>query len=130
VTRRGRFLLLFGGIWAAIGYGIFTSPPNPTQAGGLRILLRVVAYTDLGWLWLGAGVVACVAAFVRRRLPDFLGFLSLMLPTMIWSGCYVVTAARDASLRFLLGALVYGALASAVYLISGGVEGPPPKRQQ
>jgi hypothetical protein len=74
--RRGAFLLAFGMVWGLIGYGQISAPP-PDQRG-LHLLLDRVPLEVWGWLWITAGVVAIVSAFLPQGSDRF-GFLALSL---------------------------------------------------
>lgn len=122
IGRRGAFLLLFGGIWVAIGYGLVAIPVSATQAIGLRPLLNLASATVLGWGWLVCGLTACLFAFRSGPAGDRWGFYALIAPASAWGACYGVAAVTYDYPRGFLAGAVYAALVVAVAIVSGWPE--------
>lgn len=122
IGRRGAFLLLFGGIWVAIGYGLIAIPVSPTQQLGLRPLLHLATAERFGWGWVSCGALASVFAFRPGPAGDRWGFYALIAPASAWGACYGVAAVTYDYPRGFLAGAVYAALVVAVAIVSGWPE--------
>lgn len=122
IGRRGAFLLLFGGIWGAIGYGLINIPLSEPQRIGLRPLLAVAAPAAYGWGWVVAACVAVACSRLRGPAGDRWGFYALMLPVSLWGASYAIAAATYDYPRGWIAAATYAALAVAIGLIAGWPE--------
>jgi hypothetical protein len=121
--RRGAFLILFGLIWAAIGWGVLTVQPSPVQRVGLAPLIGIAGgYQHLAYGWLAAGGLAVVFAFIRRY--DRYGFYALMLPVVLYAASYAVTTLTNDITTGIIAAAVYTALAVAVGIVAGWPDPP------
>lgn len=125
--RRGAFLLCFGIVWALIGYGQITSPPHDQR--GLSLLTDRVPLEVWGWLWVTAGVVAIVSAWMRQGW-DWPGFLALPLIVLPWIISYFVAWAQGIFPRGWIASALYGALAVGIFVVAGWREPPRPKRAE
>lgn len=120
--HRGTFLLMFGVIYISIGAGIRSVEPSAVQLEGLHYLSSAAGrYDRLGWLWIACGLTAAVFAFFPQFV-DRWGFYALMLPSIAWAACYMVTAVLGGHSVLTLAALVYTALAVAVGTSAGWPE--------
>lgn len=123
--RRDAALLLLGLIYVGVGLAFMAGdPPSSVQQEGLAPLLRVVEYTDLGWLWIGTGLVSVLAAFlgIKRPVCEAAGFAALMATPAIWAACYIVQGTVHAAPRLILPGLIYTSMAFTVGLIAGWPE--------
>lgn len=125
--RRGAFLLAIGMVWGLIGYGQVSSPP-PDQRG-LRLLLDRVPLEVWGWLWITAGLIAMVSAFLPQGSDRF-GFLSLSLMVTPWIISYLVAWWQGTFPRGWIAAALYGGLAIGIMVVAGWGEPPRPKRAE
>lgn len=123
--RRGAILLSFGFIWVASGYGRIVQP-QPDQRG-LKLLLDLAPLTVWGWLWVAAGLIAVVSAWLPEG-ADWPGFLALPLVLLPWMLSYVATWLLGDYERGWVAALVWGAAAVPVLVVAGWREPPRPKR--
>src|SRR5262249_52293146 len=125
--RRGAFLLAFGMVWGLIGYGQISSPP-PDQRG-LHLLLDRVPLQVWGWLWITAGVVAIVSAWMPQGADRF-GFLALSLMVLPWVLSYLFAWWQGIFPRGWIAAALYGGLAIGIMVVAGWSEPPRSKRAE
>lgn len=125
--RRGAFLLSFGMVWALIGYGQVTAPP-PDQRG-LKLLVDRVPLEVWGWLWLTAGLVAIVSAFLPQGVDRF-GFVALAMIVLPWVISYLYAWLEGTFPRGWIAAALYGGLAIGIMVVAGWGEPPRPKREE
>lgn len=125
--RRGAFLLAFGMVWTLIGYGQI-SAPQPDQRG-LHLLLDRVPLVVWGWLWITAGAVAIVSAFLPQGSDRF-GFLALSLIVTPWIFSYLVAWWQGGFPRGWIASALYGGLAVGIMVVAGWAEPPRPKREE
>ncbi|MFD7609731.1 hypothetical protein [Streptomyces sp. NPDC059828] len=112
-------------MWSAIGYGQIAFP-QPDQRG-LKLLLDLAPLAVWGWLWVTAGLIAVVSAFLPQGV-DWLGFLSLPAIVLPWMLSYLASWALGIFDRGWIAALVWGAIAVPVLVVAGWREPPRPKR--
>lgn len=125
--RRDAALLLYGGIWLAIGWSLASQPPSPIQRLGLSLLINLAGgYERLGWLWIACGVVALLCAVVaapgHRTEVEGVGFVALVVPPIVWAASYMVRGLLDWSPSLILPGLVYLAIVAALQLMAGWPE--------
>jgi hypothetical protein len=123
--RRDAALLLYGLIWLGVGGGFLAgNPPTPTQRAGLDPLIQVVTFEHLGWMWLASGGIALAAGLAGRTWPRWegFGFAALVVPPVLWAGCYLVMSMRDLDPRLLVPGLIYATITVTVSLIAGWPE--------
>lgn len=125
--RRGAFLLSIGMVWGLIGYGQLVSP-QPDQRG-LKLLLNRVPLEVWGWLWITAGVVAILSAFLRQGSDRF-GFAALSLMVTPWIVSYLVAWGQGTFPRGWIASALYGGLAIGIMVVAGWSEPPRPKREE
>lgn len=125
--RRGAFLLSFGMVWGLIGYGQVTSP-QPDQRG-LHLLLDRVPLVVWGWLWITAGLVAIVSAFLPQGSDRF-GFFALSLIVLPWLISYFMAWLQGTFPRGWIAAALYSGLAVGIMVVAGWGEPPRPKREE
>jgi hypothetical protein len=125
--RRGAFLIAFGTVWGLIGYGQISAPP-PDQRG-LHLLLDRVPLNVWGWLWITAGVVAIVSAWLPQGSDRF-GFLALSLIVLPWVISYLVAWWQGGFPRGWIAGALYGGLAIGIMVVAGWGEPLRPKREE
>jgi hypothetical protein len=85
--RRGLMLFMLGVLWVLFGVGIAAVPMSRFAGTGASTML--LAFLDeqfIGAVWIVAGIVAIITAFVRRRYRghDAVGFNALLAPVVLW----------------------------------------------
>lgn len=123
--RRGAILLCYGDVWAIIGYGQITAPQPDLR--GLRLLLQMMPLAAWGWLWIAAGLIAIVSAWLPQG-RDWPGFLALPLMVLPWAVSYLLAWILGDFPRGWVAAVVWGAIAAPVLVVAGWREPPRPKR--
>lgn len=124
--RRGACLLSYGTVWSVIGYGQLISPQVDQR--GLTLLLHLVPLHVWGWLWIAAGLIAGVCAFMPQGF-DWPAFLALPLLAFAWMLSYLVAWwPLGVFPRGWVAAGVYGALAVPVLVVAGWREPTRPKK--
>lgn len=120
VGRRGAFLILFGVLYALIGYSYLTLSPVSEVAvrHALRLALNVAPLTAWGWAWIAAGAtaVACGTFCPGRKT---VGFTAAVVLPALWSVVYVAAWLLGDIPRGWVSAAIYAALAAAVAVIAG-----------
>lgn len=123
--RRGAILLCYGAVWFLYGYAQVASPP-PDQRG-LQPLLELMPLAAWGWLWVAAGVVAMVAAWLPQG-KDWPAYPALQLVVLPWMGCYLATWIMGEFPRGWIAAAVWGLISVPVWVTAGWPEPPRVKR--
>lgn len=125
--RRGALLSLKGVMAAGYGAGQITTPTGDRQ--GLTLLLKVMALHCWGWVWIVAGAVALVCAWLPPR-RDWPGFLAVWLIATPWAMAYLVSWwPLGESPRGWVIALLFGAF-GLVCLVAIGWDEPVPARSE
>lgn len=125
--RRGALLTLKGVIAAGYGSGQVVQPTGDRQ--GLKLLLKLWPLEAWGWIWITAGVIALVCAWLPQR-RDWPGFLAVWLVSVPWAMAYLVSWwPLGESPRGWVVALIFGAF-GAVCLVAIGWDEPPPARSE
>lgn len=88
--RRGTILLILGVGKICFGVGVIAEPPS---IRGLDLLLRYAPLCAWAMVWIAAGVVVVVAAFLPVG-ADRGGFIVALIPPMIWAVAYGTAAAE------------------------------------
>lgn len=88
VGRRGTPLLILG--VGKICWGI-SFIVTPTSGQGLELLTRRAPLHCWAWVWILAGVVTVVSAFLQLG-RDWAGFAAAAMPPLIWGVAYGVAA--------------------------------------
>jgi hypothetical protein len=123
--RRGAILGGYGTVWLLYGYGQLVQPP-PDQRG-LSLLLAAMPLAAWAWLWMMAGLVAIVCAFLPQGL-DVAGFVALVVIVLPWMLGYLASWWPLAMFpRGWIAALIWGAITMPVIVVAGWSE-PPRKR--
>lgn len=116
--RRGVPLVLLGA--GKVGWGVgFVASPSPDP----RALAGVTAVMPLsGWalVWVGAGTVAIVSAFLPEG-RDRWGFVAAVIPPGAWALGHLYTAVTDGYLRALFIGLWYLLSHALLILWAAGV---------
>ncbi|ARX81505.1 hypothetical protein SMD44_00903 [Streptomyces alboflavus] len=123
--RRGAILLSYGTVWALYGYGQLVSP-QPDQRG-LRLLLDRIPLDVWAWMWIAAGLLAVISAWLPQG-RDWTGFLALVVIVLPWMGSYAASWAMGEFNRGWVAALIWGVIAVPVIVVAGWREPPRPKR--
>lgn len=123
--RRGAILLSYGTVWLLVGYGQLVSP-QPDQRG-LHLALQLLPLTVWGWLWIAAGLIALVSAWMPQGV-DWAGFLALPLIVLPWMASYLVSWLQGDFPRGWIAAVVWAAIAVPVLVAAGWREPPRVKR--
>lgn len=124
--RRGAILGAYGTVWALIGWGQIVEP-QPDQRG-LTLLLGLMPLQAWGGLWITAGAVAIVCAFLPqgRDTPGFVALIAIVLPWML--GYLASWWPMGVFPRGWAAAVVWCAITVPVGVVVGWRETPPPKR--
>jgi hypothetical protein len=123
--RRGAILLCYGAVWALYGYAQIASPP-PDQRG-LQPLLQLWSLDVWGGLWVAAGLLAMVSAWLPTG-RDWMAFPALQLVVLPWMGCYLATWLMGQYPRGWIAAAVWGLISVPVWVVAGWPEPPRAKR--
>lgn len=83
--RRGKFLLILGIGKTCWGAGMLADPPQPT---GLGLLIRLAPLHYWAWLWVIAGFITTISAFLKVGRDRF-GFISALVPPAVWAIAYL-----------------------------------------
>jgi hypothetical protein len=118
--RRGVFLVLFGAVYALIGYSYLTLSPvsaAPVRRS-LRLALNLAPLTVYAWLWLGSGIVLVLSGLVSPgRKP--VGFtVAVVMPTL-WAVVYFAAWVAGDIPRGWVQSAIFAALAAAVAVVAG-----------
>lgn len=82
--RRGEFLLILGTGKTCYGISFIVSPAT---LPGLELLTRFCSLQSWAWLWIAAGCITLVSAFLRIG-RDWLGFVAALTPPTVWAIAY------------------------------------------
>lgn len=83
--RRGIFLLILGIGKTCWGVSFLVDPPSPE---GLRLLTSLCSLRHWAWLWIVAGLITTVSAFLRVG-RDRYGFVAALVPPAVWAIAYL-----------------------------------------
>lgn len=123
--RRGAILLCYGTVWLLYGYGQIISP-QPDQRG-LDLLLRAWPLQVWGYLWITAGLMAIVFAWLPQGL-DTAGFVAVVAIALPWTLGYLVSWwPMGVFPRGWIAAAIWGVITAPVGVVVGWRE-PPAKR--
>lgn len=95
--RRGVPLLILG--IGKICWGV-SFIVTPISGEGLNLLTRHAPLSAWAWVWIIAGMVTSVAAFLQVG-RDWVGFATASVPPLIWAFAYGVAAASGEYMRGL-----------------------------
>jgi hypothetical protein len=124
--RRGTLLTMKGIIATLYGYGQIAEPIRDQR--GLGLLLKAMPLEAWGWMWIVAGVIALVCAWVQPR-KDWPGFVAVWAITAPWSMSYLVAWWPLGEYpRGWVAALIFGAF-GAVCLVAIGWDEPPARTE-
>jgi hypothetical protein len=125
--RRGALLTLKGIMAMGYGSGQLVQPTGDRQ--GLTLLLQWRPLEFWGWVWISAGIIAVVCAWLPPR-KDWPGFLAVWLIATPWAMAYLVSWwPLCESPRGWVIALIFGSF-GAVCLVAIGWDEPPPARSE
>lgn len=85
---RGVFLLLMGSGETCLGVSFIVDPPNTR---GLELLTDLCSLHHWAWLWITAGVITTVSAFLQIG-RDLAGLLAALTPPTVWATAYTYAA--------------------------------------
>src|SRR5690606_10495342 len=101
-----------------------TRRSSDLDQAGLALLLKLAPLDFWGWVWIVAGVVAVVCAWLPAR-RDWPGFLAVWLIATPWAMAYLLSWwPLGESPRGWVVAMIFGAFGS-VCLVVIGWDGPP-----
>jgi len=123
--RRGAILLSYGTVWALVGYAQLVTP-QPQQPG-LHLALDLLPLQVWGWLWIVAGLIALVTAWLPQG-ADWAGFLALPLIVLPWWLSYLTAWLQGDFPRGWVAAVVWAAIAFPVLVVAGWREPARVKR--
>lgn len=125
--RRGALLTCKGCV--ALGYGSGQIVQPTGDQDGLALLLKLRPLDFWGWVWITAGVIAVVCAWLPPR-KDWPGFLAVWLIATPWAMAYLLSWwPLGLSSRGWVVAMIFGAFGS-VCLVAIGWDEPPPARSE
>ncbi|MFE9936306.1 hypothetical protein [Streptomyces hirsutus] len=125
--RRGALLTLKGIMATGYGSGQIVQPTGDPQ--GLALLLKAMPLDRWGWVWIAAGVLALVCAWLQQP-HDWPGFLGIWVIATPWAMAYLLSwwPLGESPLGWVV-ALIFGA-AGAVCLVAIGWDDPPRARSE
>lgn len=123
--RRGAILLSYGTVWSLYGYGQLISP-QPDQRG-LTLAVQMLPLDVWAWLWIAAGLVALVSAWLPQGV-DGPGFIALVLIVLPWMTSYLASWMLGDFPRGWVAGAVWAVIAVPVIVVAGWREAPRPKR--
>ncbi|MFJ2567864.1 hypothetical protein ACIO02_33860 [Streptomyces sp. NPDC087568] len=95
---------------------------------GLTLLLKVMSLDGWGWVWITAGLIALVCAWLPPR-RDWPGYVAVWLIAMPWAMAYLVSWwPLGESSRGWVVAVLFGAFGSAC-VVAVGWDEPPARRE-
>lgn len=119
--RRGAFLLLFAAVHVLVGLSYtVAATPNTERTHALLVAVGIPLQA-LGAVWYVSALVALVAAFVHPPGRDGFGFQALMALESFGALVYATAWVLGDSPRGWVGAVLFGALSAATYVVSGMV---------
>lgn len=83
--RRGAFLLILGIGKTSWGISFVVDPPS-TQ--GLQLLTQWCSIESWAWLWIVAGLITTVSAFLKVG-RDGWGYIAALVPPAVWAIAYL-----------------------------------------
>lgn len=104
--RRGIFLLILGIGKTCWGVSFLVDPPSTE---GLQLLTQLCSLRHWSWLWIAAGLITTVSAFLRVGRDRF-GFIAALVPPSVWAIAYLAAV--------MSGEYSRGAWVAAWYLTS------------
>lgn len=126
--RRGAFLFAYGVAWVLLGYARLAVPPSSAALRAIEPLLYVAPYRTWAALWFVMGVLAIIAAFFRKPGQDIFGYISLMVPPVLWGVSGFITYINGVNPQGLLATSLWGAVVAAIVIVAGWPEIPNGKR--
>lgn len=125
--RRGALLTCKGIVAMGYGSGQIVQPTGDQH--GLALLLKAAPLDVWGWVWITAGVLALVCAWLPPR-KDWPGFLAVWLIATPWAMAYLLSWwPLGESPRGWVVAMIFGAF-GAVCLVAIGWDEPPRARSE
>lgn len=115
--RRGAFLLLFSGVYLIVGTSFLLTPGAGTRQTSLRWLSTTVPLEPFAALWVLAGFLGVIAAFMPRP-RDWFGFSALVFAPAVWSALFLIGGILGSPAAYT-SAAVYCLFAAAPMIVSG-----------
>jgi len=115
--RRGAFQLLFAGVYLIVGASFWIMPGSGSRQASLKWLTAVVPLEPFAALWIVAGLLGIVSAFMCRP-KDWFGFAALVFAPAMWGALFLI-GALVGSPQAYLSAAVYWLFAAAPMIVSG-----------
>lgn len=119
--RRGAFQLLFAGVYLIVGFSFLTTPSSGSRQAALRWLTGFVPLEPFAALWIVAGLLGVVSAFLCRP-RDWFGFAALVFAPAVWGALFFIGGLTGSFTAFT-SAAVYWLFAAAPMIVSG-MQGP------
>lgn len=126
--RRGALLSLKGVMATGYGAGQIATPTGDRK--GLTLLLKVMPLHCWGGVWIIAGVIALIFAWLPQG-RDWPGFVAVWLIASGWAGAYLVSwwPLQETPKGWVL-ALIFGAFGTVNLVAIGWDEPPVPARSE
>jgi len=115
--RRGTFLLLFSSVYLIVGTSFLLTPGAGTRQVSLHWLSAHFPLEPFAALWVVAGALGVVAAFMPRP-RDWFGFSALVFAPAVWSALFLIGGILGSQAAFT-SAAVYCLFAAAPMIVSG-----------
>ena len=120
VGRRGAFLILFGAVYALIGYSYLTLSPVSVQAvrRSLHLALNVAPISVWGWAWVVTAIIAALSGLFGPGRKA-VGFVAAVIMPVLWAVANLAAWIAGDVPRGWVSAAIYAALAAAAGVVAG-----------
>ena len=115
--RRGAFQLLFSAVYLIVGASFLLTPSAGTRQVSLRWLTTQVPLEPFAVLWIVAGLLGAVAAFMPRP-NDWFGFSALVFAPAVYGALFFIGGILGTTTAFT-SAAIYWLFAAAPMIVSG-----------
>lgn len=116
--RRGAFQLIFALVYFILGISYVILPSTQGRENALGWIGQYIPLRILGLVWLVAAVMAVIGSRTCRP-HDRHSFMALAVAPMVWGFLYIGGAVGAGAWVYALTAVLYGALGTAVLIVSG-----------
>lgn len=124
-TRRGAFLILFGGIYTLFGYNLLSIQVTPQIRHAYALILGIAPLWAYATAWLVAAAVAVFAGLTRRLESVAFGCAAFM--PLLWAAVYFASWLHDRIPNGWVEATIFAGLAGAVVCVAGMIDPRPVK---
>lgn len=141
VGRRGLLLMLGGLAWTLVGISLSTQHVERFSAPGYQpdSALQWFDLPWVGWVWIGAGIVALITGLLRDRTVvsrhDAIGFNAWLTPPLVWfalnvwsGGTYLVTGGLDGNVTSAVGVVTWALISLVIVVVAGWPDPTDPAR--